>query len=51
MCTKFLICIVFQVALLTIYDMCKAVDRGMTISDVRLLEKQGGKSGQWIARK
>lgn len=38
-----------QVALLTIYDMCKAVDRGMVISDVRLLEKQGGKSGHWQA--
>ena len=37
-----------QVALLTIYDMCKAADRGMTISDVRLLEKQGGKSGHWV---
>ncbi|MEJ2467246.1 MAG: cyclic pyranopterin monophosphate synthase MoaC [Candidatus Thiodiazotropha sp.] len=36
-----------QVALLTIYDMCKAVDRGMSISDVRLLEKSGGKSGTW----
>jgi len=36
-----------QVALLTIYDMCKAVDRGMVISDVRLLEKSGGKSGHW----
>ncbi len=36
-----------QVALLTIYDMCKAVDRGMTISDVGLLEKSGGKSGTW----
>ena len=36
-----------QVALLTIYDMCKAVDRGMVISDVRLLEKAGGKSGHW----
>ena len=36
-----------QVALLTVYDMCKAVDRGMTISDVRLLEKSGGKSGTW----
>ncbi|WP_088710012.1 cyclic pyranopterin monophosphate synthase MoaC, partial [Noviherbaspirillum denitrificans] len=34
-----------QVGLLTIYDMCKAVDRGMTITDVRLLEKRGGKSG------
>jgi cyclic pyranopterin phosphate synthase len=38
-----------QVALLTVYDMCKAVDRGMTISDVRLLEKKGGKSGSWVA--
>jgi cyclic pyranopterin phosphate synthase len=38
-----------QVTLLTIYDMCKAVDRGMTISDVRLLEKSGGKSGHWKA--
>jgi len=36
-----------QVALLTIYDMCKAVDRGMTIEQVRLLEKSGGKSGHW----
>ncbi len=36
-----------QVALLTIYDMCKSVDRGMVISDVRLLEKSGGKSGHW----
>ena len=36
-----------SVALLTIYDMCKAVDRGMTISEIRLLEKQGGKSGHW----
>ena len=40
-----------QVALLTIYDMCKAVDRGMTITDVKLLEKQGGKSGHWVADK
>lgn len=38
-----------SVALLTIYDMCKAVDRGMTIESVRLLEKQGGKSGHWQA--
>ena len=38
-----------QVALLTIYDMCKAVDRGMTINGVRLLEKHGGKSGAWLA--
>lgn len=37
-----------QVTLLTIYDMCKAVDRGMTISGVRLLEKSGGKSGHWV---
>ena len=37
-----------SVALLTIYDMCKAVDRGMEISAIRLLEKQGGKSGHWI---
>ena len=37
-----------QVALLTIYDMCKAVDRGMVISDVKLLEKHGGKSGSWV---
>ncbi len=36
-----------QVALLTIYDMCKAVDRGMVINQVRLLEKEGGKSGHW----
>jgi cyclic pyranopterin phosphate synthase len=36
-----------QVALLTIYDMCKAVDRGMVIDHVRLLEKHGGKSGSW----
>jgi cyclic pyranopterin phosphate synthase len=36
-----------QIALLTIYDMCKAVDRGMTIQSVRLLEKDGGKSGRW----
>ncbi len=40
-----------QVGLLTIYDMCKAVDRGMEITGVRLLEKQGGKSGQWVAPK
>lgn len=36
-----------QVALLTIYDMCKAVDKGMTINEVCLLEKLGGKSGYW----
>ena len=38
-----------QVALLTIYDMCKAVDRGMTITNVKLLEKHGGKSGSFVA--
>jgi len=38
-----------QVGLLTIYDMCKAVDRGMVIGDVRVLEKRGGKSGDWVA--
>ena len=36
-------------ALLTIYDMCKAMDRGMHIEGVRLLEKDGGKSGRWVA--
>ncbi len=36
-----------QIALLTVYDMCKAVDRGMEISNVRLLKKSGGKSGDW----
>ena len=35
--------------LLTIYDMCKAADRGMVIDAVRLLEKQGGQSGHWVA--
>ncbi len=38
-----------SVAALTIYDMCKAVDKGMTIEGVRLLEKLGGKSGHWKA--
>jgi cyclic pyranopterin phosphate synthase len=38
-----------NIALLTIYDMCKAVDRGMTITDVKLLEKHGGKSGSYLA--
>lgn len=38
-------------ALLTIYDMAKALDKGMVISDVRLLEKRGGKSGHWRATK
>ncbi len=37
-----------QVALLTIYDMCKAVDRGMTMTDVRVIEKHGGKSGSFV---
>jgi cyclic pyranopterin phosphate synthase len=37
-----------QVALLTVYDMCKAVDRGMSIQSVRLLEKAGGRSGAWV---
>ena len=36
-----------QVTLLTIYDMCKAMDRGMVMSDIRLLSKAGGKSGEW----
>lgn len=36
-----------QIALLTIYDMCKGVDRGMTLTDIRLLEKSGGRSGRW----
>ncbi len=38
-----------SIALLTVYDMCKAVDRGMEIGAVRVLEKQGGKSGHWKA--
>lgn len=38
-----------QIALLTIYDMCKAVDRGMSIESVRLVEKKGGKSGHWTS--
>lgn len=38
-----------QIGLLTVYDMCKAVDRGMEIGGVRLLEKHGGKSGSWVA--
>ena len=36
------------IALLTLYDMCKAADRGMTITNVKLLEKHGGKSGSFI---
>jgi cyclic pyranopterin monophosphate synthase len=39
-----------QIGLLTIYDMCKAVDRGMVMTDVRVLEKHGGKSGAWVAK-
>ena len=38
-----------QVGLLTVYDMCKAVDRGMVMGDIRVLEKHGGKSGEWVA--
>jgi cyclic pyranopterin phosphate synthase len=38
-----------SVAGLTIYDMCKAVDKGMVISDIKLLEKSGGRSGDWKA--
>ena len=38
-----------SVALLTIYDMCKAVDRGMVMAEIKLIEKQGGKSGHWVA--
>ena len=38
-----------QIALLTVYDMCKAVDRGMVIADVRLVSKAGGRSDNWVA--
>jgi cyclic pyranopterin phosphate synthase len=38
-----------QVGLLTVYDMLKAADRGMVMEGIRLLEKQGGKSGHWVA--
>ena len=38
-----------QVGLLTVYDMCKAADRGMVMGEIRLLEKSGGKSGDWTA--
>jgi len=38
-----------SIGLLTIYDMCKAVDRGMTINGIRVREKRGGKSGHWLA--
>jgi cyclic pyranopterin phosphate synthase len=48
---KLLICIAPPFALLTIYDMYEAVDRGMTITDVKLLEKHGGKSGSFVAGK
>ncbi|MBV8124512.1 MAG: cyclic pyranopterin monophosphate synthase MoaC [Burkholderiaceae bacterium] len=37
-----------QIGLLTIYDMCKAADRGMVMTDIRVLEKHGGKSGDWV---
>ena len=40
-----------QITLLTIYDMCKSADRGMTIDNVQLLEKSGGKSGHWQRKK
>jgi cyclic pyranopterin phosphate synthase len=39
-----------NIGLLTIYDMCKAADRGMVMSDIKLLEKHGGKSGDWEAK-
>jgi cyclic pyranopterin monophosphate synthase len=39
-----------NVGLLTIYDMCKAVDRGMVMSEIKLLEKHGGKSGDWVLK-
>jgi len=39
-----------QVTLLTIYDMCKAIDRGMRMSDIQLNEKKGGKSGTWLRK-
>lgn len=38
-----------QIGLLTIYDMCKAVDRGMVMHQIQVLEKHGGKSGEWLA--
>ena len=38
-----------QIGLLTVYDMCKAVDRGMVMDGIRVLEKHGGKSGDWVA--
>jgi cyclic pyranopterin monophosphate synthase len=38
-----------QIGLLTVYDMCKAADRGMVMTDIRVLDKRGGKSGDWVA--
>ncbi|MDE2566549.1 MAG: cyclic pyranopterin monophosphate synthase MoaC, partial [Burkholderiales bacterium] len=38
-----------QIGLLTVYDMCKAVDRGMVMDGIRVLDKRGGKSGDWSA--
>ena len=38
-----------QIGLLTIYDMCKAADRGMVMGEIRVLEKHGGKSGDWVS--
>ncbi|MEG0150204.1 MAG: cyclic pyranopterin monophosphate synthase MoaC, partial [Comamonas sp.] len=38
-----------QVGLLTIYDMCKAVDKGMVMGGIKVMEKRGGKSGSWVA--
>ncbi len=38
-----------QVGLLTVYDMCKAADRGMVMGEIRVLHKSGGKSGEWVA--
>jgi cyclic pyranopterin phosphate synthase len=38
------------VGLLTIYDMCKAIDRGMRIADIQLVEKKGGKTGHWVRK-
>jgi cyclic pyranopterin monophosphate synthase len=40
-----------NIGLLTIYDMCKAVDRGMVMTEIKLLEKHGGKSGDWVEKK
>ena len=38
-----------QIGLLTVYDMCKAADRGMVMGEIRVLQKSGGKSGDWVA--